>query len=276
MRREESSHLDPQQSPLFLQLRVPQFFESVRQCFAQNLSMGCLAMKQNHDFIACFRPRVSSFKVAILEAFPVLYSLNVLVGQLHAEAGRDCSGRKVDTLQEIPMDTVHYKEFFRQGCAGDVPVFLAKPWTYMDLSGKSAGPLAAYCKLPLDSVVVFHDDIGLPWGLLRLHHKGGRRNHNGLMSVILYFRGNREFLRPRVDVGKPVIDPHFHSTANLRNSNTIHFRVWKIDFSKASCYPDIILNCQTGSTENHLVPGSRLPTNPFSHSFLFLTPSTKD
>lgn len=235
--------------------------------------------------------------MAILEAFPVLYSLNVLVGQLHAEAGRGqfemtlghtvCShaddsrasthedktarGRKVDTLQEIPMDTVHYKEFFRQGCAGDVPVFLAKPWTYMDLSGKSAGPLAAYCKLPLDSVVVFHDDIGLPWGLLRLHHKGGRRNYNGLMSVILYFRGNREFLRPRVDVGKPVIDPHFHSTANLRNSNTIHFRVWKIDFSKASCYPDIILNCQTGSTENHLVPGSRTSHQPF-FSFLPFSP----
>lgn len=105
--------------------------------------------------------------------------------------------------QGIPMDTVHCKAIFGQGFVGDVPVFLAKPQTYMNLSGESAGPLAAYYKLPLNRVVVFHDDMSLPCGVLRLHHKGGHGNHNGLKSVIYHFRGNREFPRLRIGIGKP-------------------------------------------------------------------------
>lgn len=88
--------------------------------------------------------------------------------------------------QGIPMDTVHCKAIFGQGFVDDVPVFLAKPQTYMNLSGES-----------------FHDDMSLPCGVLRLHHKGGHGNHNGLKSVIYHFQGNREFPRLRIGIGKP-------------------------------------------------------------------------
>ncbi|KAK6925774.1 Peptidyl-tRNA hydrolase [Dillenia turbinata] len=105
--------------------------------------------------------------------------------------------------QNIPMDTVHCKAIFGQGFVGNVPVFLAKPQTYMNLSGESVGPLAAYYKLPLNRVVVFFDDMNLPCGVLRLHNKGGHGSHNGLKSVIYHFRGNREFGRLRIGIGRP-------------------------------------------------------------------------
>lgn len=105
--------------------------------------------------------------------------------------------------QGIPMSKVHCKAMFGQGFVGDVPVFLAKPQTYMNLSGESAGPLAAYYKLPLNRVLVFHDDMDLPCGVLRLQHKGGHGSHNGLKSVIYHFRGNREFARLRIGIGRP-------------------------------------------------------------------------
>ncbi|ONH99009.1 hypothetical protein PRUPE_6G004600 [Prunus persica] len=105
--------------------------------------------------------------------------------------------------QGIEMSTVHCKAIFGQGFVGEVPVFLAKPQTYMNLSGESTGPLAAYYKLPLNRVLVFHDDMNLPCGVLRLHPNGGHGCHNGVKSVMYHFRGNREFPRLRIGIGRP-------------------------------------------------------------------------
>ncbi|CAL2262647.1 unnamed protein product [Prunus armeniaca] len=81
--------------------------------------------------------------------------------------------------QGIEMSTVHCKAIF----------------------GK--GPLAAYYKLPLNRVLVFHDDMNLPCGVLRLHPNGGHGCHNGVKSVMYHFRGNREFPRLRIGIGRP-------------------------------------------------------------------------
>lgn len=105
--------------------------------------------------------------------------------------------------QGISMNSIHCKAIFGEGFVGEVPVFLAKPQTYMNLSGESTGPLAAYYKLPLNRVLVLHDDMGLPCGVLRLNDKGGHGSHNGLKSVIDQFRGNREFPRLRIGIGRP-------------------------------------------------------------------------
>lgn len=122
------------------------------------------------------------------------------------------------------MDTVHCKAVFGKGFVDDAPVLLAKPQTYMNLSGESTGPLAAYYKLPLNRVLVFHDDMDLPCGVLRLQDKGGHGSHNGLKSVIYHFRGNREFARLRIGIGRPPgqMDPKafllqkFNATARER------------------------------------------------------------
>ncbi|CAI9774473.1 unnamed protein product [Fraxinus pennsylvanica] len=126
--------------------------------------------------------------------------------------------------QGIPMESIFFKATFGKGLVNGVPVFLAKPQTYMNLSGESSGPLAAYYKLPLNRVLVFHDDMDLPCGVLRLHAKGNHGRHNGLKSVIYNFRGNREFPRLRIGIGKPPgqMDPKafllqkFNATAQER------------------------------------------------------------
>ncbi|KAM5582279.1 peptidyl-tRNA hydrolase, mitochondrial [Rosa sericea] len=105
--------------------------------------------------------------------------------------------------QGIAMNRVHCKAIFGQGFVDEVPVFLAKPQTYMNLSGESTGPLAAYYKLPLNRVLVFHDDMNLPCGVLRLNPNGGHGSHSGLKSVFYNFRGNREFPRLRIGIGRP-------------------------------------------------------------------------
>lgn len=124
----------------------------------------------------------------------------------------------------ISMNIPLCKALFGEGFVGDAPVLLAKPQTYMNLSGESAGPLAAYYKLPLNRVIVFHDDMELPCGVFRLQEKGGHGCHRGLKSVINHFRGNREFARLRIGIGRPPgqMDPKafllqkFNATARER------------------------------------------------------------
>ncbi|XP_008808969.1 peptidyl-tRNA hydrolase, mitochondrial isoform X1 [Phoenix dactylifera] len=105
--------------------------------------------------------------------------------------------------QLIPMTTVHCKALFGEGMVGGTPVLLAKPQTYMNLSGESTGPLAAYYKLPLNRVIVMYDDMDLSCGVLRIQPKGGHGRHKGMKSVIYHFRGNREFGRLRIGIGRP-------------------------------------------------------------------------
>ncbi|CAA6659083.1 unnamed protein product [Spirodela intermedia] len=124
----------------------------------------------------------------------------------------------------ISMSSVHCKALFGQGLVDGSPVFLAKPQTYMNLSGESAGPLAAYYKLQLDRVVLIFDDMSLPCGVLRLQLGGGHGCHNGLKNVIHHFRGNKEFGRLRIGIGRPPgqMDPKafvlqtFNATARNR------------------------------------------------------------
>uniref|UniRef100_A0A453DDN9 Peptidyl-tRNA hydrolase, mitochondrial n=1 Tax=Aegilops tauschii subsp. strangulata TaxID=200361 RepID=A0A453DDN9_AEGTS len=81
--------------------------------------------------------------------------------------------------QGISLTTHHFKALFGEVVVDGVPVLLAKPQTYINLSGESAGALAAYYKLPLHRVIVAYDDTDLPCGVLRLQPKGGYGRHNG-------------------------------------------------------------------------------------------------
>ncbi|WOK92439.1 peptidyl-tRNA hydrolase, mitochondrial isoform X3 [Canna indica] len=132
--------------------------------------------------------------------------------------------------QGIPMTSIHFKALFGEGMVGDTPILLAKPQTYMNLSGESTGPLAAYYKLPLNRIIVMCDDMDLPCGVLRVQPKGGHGRHKGLMSVIYHFRGNREFGRLRIGIGSPPgqMDPkafllqRFNASARERIDVALH------------------------------------------------------
>lgn len=76
------------------------------------------------------------------------------------------------------------------------------PQTQMNASGDSAGPARGALKVPLDRVVVVHDEIDLPFGEVRARLGGGLAGHNGLKSLKRGF-GDAEFWRVRVGVGRP-------------------------------------------------------------------------
>ena len=76
------------------------------------------------------------------------------------------------------------------------------PQTLMNASGDSAGPARGSLKVPLDRVVVLHDEIDLPFGEIQVRLGGGLAGHNGLKSLKRGF-GESEFWRVRVGVGRP-------------------------------------------------------------------------
>lgn len=81
-------------------------------------------------------------------------------------------------------------------------VALLWPQTYMNDAGRSVGPARGALKLPLERVLVIHDEIDLPFGEIRARLGGGLAGHNGLKSLRREL-GGTEFLRVRVGVGRP-------------------------------------------------------------------------
>jgi PTH1 family peptidyl-tRNA hydrolase len=80
-------------------------------------------------------------------------------------------------------------------------VAILKPHTYMNLSGDSVQPAAAFLKVQSQNIVVVHDELDLPWREVRLKVGGGHAGHNGLRSIIQ--RVGPDFVRVRVGIGKP-------------------------------------------------------------------------
>ena len=79
---------------------------------------------------------------------------------------------------------------------------MLKPQTYMNEAGRSVGPARGTYKLPLDRVLVIHDEIDLPFGDVRVRTGGGLAGHNGLKSLKREL-GSADFLRVRIGVGRP-------------------------------------------------------------------------
>lgn len=90
------------------------------------------------------------------------------------------------------------------GNVADKMVVLAKPGTYMNLSGESVGSLARYYKIVPADILVVHDDVDFSLGKIRIREGGGAGGHNGIESVIEHLK-TRDFPRIRVGIG-PVAD----------------------------------------------------------------------
>lgn len=86
---------------------------------------------------------------------------------------------------------------------------LAKPTTFMNLSGQAVARLAAYHQLEPDRIVVVHDDLDLDPGRLKVVFDRGPGGHNGIKSIIEHL-GTRRFVRLRVGIGRP---PEFMAPA---------------------------------------------------------------
>ncbi len=104
----------------------------------------------------------------------------------------------------------HRLAFSRRECrsrlaAGQIashPVLLARPHTYMNLSGTAVACLVRKYRLPLSDLLVIHDDMDLPPGKLRLRPTGSAGGHHGMESIIASL-GSQDFPRLRIGIGPP-------------------------------------------------------------------------
>ena len=88
-----------------------------------------------------------------------------------------------------------------EGAIGGERALLLKPLTYMNEAGRAVAEAAHFFKLPLGDVVVFHDELDLPLGKLRVKTGGGNAGHNGLRSISAHI-GN-DYRRVRLGIGHP-------------------------------------------------------------------------
>jgi PTH1 family peptidyl-tRNA hydrolase len=108
---------------------------------------------------------------------------------------------RLATRHGIDMKRVQSKAIVGSGRIAGRAVVLAKPQTFMNLSGEAVGPLVNYYKVPLTHILVVYDELDIPFGVLRLREKGGAGGHNGMRSIIQHL-GN-EFARLRMGIGRP-------------------------------------------------------------------------
>jgi PTH1 family peptidyl-tRNA hydrolase len=105
---------------------------------------------------------------------------------------------------QLPKAKPKYRGLLTQGRTGPggprVAVLL--PQTYMNEAGQSVGPARGALKVPLDRLLVLHDEIDLPFGEIRVRTGGGLAGHNGLKSLRQAL-GSPDFVRVRVGVGRP-------------------------------------------------------------------------
>lgn len=121
-----------------------------------------------------------------------------------------------------------------EGRLGEAKVLLLKPQTYMNLSGQSVGAALRYHKIEIADVVVFHDELDLAPGKLRVKHGGGHAGHNGLRSI--HQHCGEAYARVRMGIGHP-------GRKELVSGYVLH------DFSKydAQWLDDMLRGCSDGA-----------------------------
>lgn len=111
----------------------------------------------------------------------------------------------IDKLAEkynISVDTKKHRAYIGKGVIEGQKVILAKPQTYMNLSGESVFSMTDYYKIaPEEELLVIYDDISLDVGQLRIRKKGSAGGHNGIKNIIAHL-GTMDFPRIKVGVGE--------------------------------------------------------------------------
>jgi PTH1 family peptidyl-tRNA hydrolase len=109
--------------------------------------------------------------------------------------------------------SLHYIRFDRRHCQARIGIgeiagsklLLAKPRTFVNLSGKAVACLARRHDIALNEILVVYDDLDLPVGKIRLRGSGGSGGHKGIKSIISAL-GSEDFPRIRIGIGRPQIE----------------------------------------------------------------------
>ncbi len=103
---------------------------------------------------------------------------------------------------EIAFTRVQSKALVTKSNYQSRSLILAKPQTYMNLSGQAVSSLVRFYKIQLDNLLVVYDDVDLPYGRIRMRPSGGSAGQKGMQSIIGQL-GTQEFPRMRMGVGRP-------------------------------------------------------------------------
>ena len=125
-------------------------------------------------------------------------------GQQYAGTRHNVGFDIIDALAKkhnIKVKSLKHRSIMGKGSIYGYKVFLAKPLTYMNLSGESVRRFIDYYHIDeKNEIIVIADDISLPTGQIRLRKKGSDGGHKGLKSIIQFF-GHNEFIRMKIGVG---------------------------------------------------------------------------
>ena len=105
---------------------------------------------------------------------------------------------KTDGMEEW-IQKKDFKCLLSSGRAGDARVIAIKPTTFMNLSGEAVQAVMAFYKIPLDKVVVIHDELDIYFGQIRMRMGGSSAGHNGIKSVTQHL--GEDYGRIRIGVG---------------------------------------------------------------------------
>jgi PTH1 family peptidyl-tRNA hydrolase len=107
----------------------------------------------------------------------------------------------IAAAHDFPAWRKRFSSLLSEGKLGEEPVLLFKPQTFMNESGRAVGETVRFYKLELGDVVVFHDELDLAPGKVRVKIGGGVAGHNGLKSLTAHI-GN-DYVRVRIGIGHP-------------------------------------------------------------------------
>lgn len=109
-------------------------------------------------------------------------------------------------VSQFGLDFIQHKKFppyeSVSGFIMGIPVILLKPLAYMNRSGEAVASVLNFYKIPLDKLLVVHDDLDLPLGSLKFAQGGGSGGHKGIRSII-WSIGSKEFPRLKIGIGRP-------------------------------------------------------------------------
>jgi len=108
-------------------------------------------------------------------------------------------------LQSIPFERRQCQARIGIGEVEGEKVLLAKPGTFVNLSGKAVSCLVRRHDIPLNDLLIIYDDLDLPLGKIRLRQSGGSGGHKGMKSIISAL-GSEDFPRIRVGIGRPQVE----------------------------------------------------------------------
>lgn len=124
-------------------------------------------------------------------------------GREYEKTRHNCGFRALDILADnlgCKVDKLKFQGLYGQVNYNGTKVFLLKPQTFMNLSGRSVLQLSAYFNIPPQNIIVLFDDISLEPGRLRIRANGSAGGHNGIKSIIQEV-GSQEFPRVKIGVG---------------------------------------------------------------------------